>query len=1207
MIKRIFKGIGLILLLLILLVGGGLGWFMGTEKGFQQVLALAQRFAPGTLEWEHAEGKLAGALQLRGLQYSQDGGLDASVDSVEFDWSPGALFSRELRLEQLHVDGIELRLAETEAVTEESEPASGLPDITLPLSIQLDDVLITNVAVYPAGQETPIVIDRVALAASAEGSDVQLTQLEVEAPQGELRLTGDVQTRDDYAMDLALDWQADVHPSGPVQGEGVIKGSLAAMQIEHRLSGLAQAELDASVADLMTQPSWDASIKASLPEPERFSELLSGEPTASIETSGNLDDFQAQAAIELTSSETGPVRLDADLAGSMQRLQIQSLVARLSDSGAELAISGEFLPESLEADIEGQWQSLGWPLEGTPQFGSARGQFAVTGTPESFEFNLDADVDGEQLPSGQWRASANGSTTALETFTLEGQTLTGLIKASGEASWQDRPEWDVELVTEGIDPGTQWPEFSGQIDLRVKSQGQVLEQGVQLVADIEQLSGSLREQPLSGSGHVELDGDKLQIEALDLTHGPSSISASGAVDEQIALDFAVNSPDLTTLVPELQGEVDLSGTVSGSRQAPSVKASGTAENIAFGPNGLTALAFSVDAGLSEQFVSTIELSASGITAGGQQISEVNLDGEGTPAEHEVSLSAQTDQGDLVTALAGGYQDASWNGSLSRLQLSDTPAGNWQLRKPAPIDASAEQADLSALCLDNSDELGSICVDGNWQLEGDSQAVVTLSDLSPGLAEAYMPEGFVLDTQLDGELTASLDASGSMNAEAGLALSAGELTIESSGSPVRIGLEQTTVDASWQDEQALVDVVSAFTDFGELNLQASLSDPAGEGALAGRLDLDFDDLTLISAFAPQVQQVAGSLDSNLVLGGTLQAPLIEGELALRDFHAEIPETAMVIEDTQLRVTGERDGSLLIDGESMSGGGQLTIDGSFNPGSRALDLSVNGDSYSVANTGVMQVVVSPALDIAMDDSGMQVVGSVTIPQAYINANGGNEGIKTVSASSDVVYVSEEGEVEEQETAASQVEVDVQIVLGDSVEVEAGDFRGRLEGDLRVQQSPGIAPRGTGTINVTNGDYVIYGQQLNMERGRILFSGGPVDNPSLDMEVAREVQEYDVIAGARIQGTAQSPRLELYSEPSMPDASILSFILLGQPPGTMGGSYTLGKYLTPDLYVSYGIGLFDAINTFNMRYRLTDKLAVEAESGSGSSADIIYTIER
>ncbi len=74
-------------------------------------------------------------------------------------------------------------------------------------------------------------------------------------------------------------------------------------------------------------------------------------------------------------------------------------------------------------------------------------------------------------------------------------------------------------------------------------------------------------------------------------------------------------------------------------------------------------------------------------------------------------------------------------------------------------------------------------------------------------------------------------------------------------------------------------------------------------------------------------------------------------------------------------------------------------------------------------------------------------------------------------------------------------------------------------------------------------------------------------------------------------------------MPDASILSFIRLGQSPGAKGGSYTLGKYLTRDLYVSNGIGLFDAMNTFNIRY----KPVAEAESSSSSSADLSCTIEK
>ena len=59
--------------------------------------------------------------------------------------------------------------------------------------------------------------------------------------------------------------------------------------------------------------------------------------------------------------------------------------------------------------------------------------------------------------------------------------------------------------------------------------------------------------------------------------------------------------------------------------------------------------------------------------------------------------------------------------------------------------------------------------------------------------------------------------------------------------------------------------------------------------------------------------------------------------------------------------------------------------------------------------------------------------------------------------------------------------------------------------------------------------------------------------------------------------------------------------------GVSYTLGKFITPDLYVSYGIGLFDRIQAFNMRYKVTDTVSLIGSSSTVSSADLIYTIER
>lgn len=1208
MIKRILKYTGLCFLLLVLLVVGGLSWLIGTEKGFQQTLALAGKYAPGEFSWDQADGKLAGPLRIKGLHYLQVDAIEAKVGELKFDWHPTALFSTEVAIEQLLLDDVELHLpevADTDADVSESSTDGVLPDISLPVSITLKDIAVNNVSIYPAGQDTPIEIDRVALTGTAQQSDVHLEFLEVIAPQGELRLEGDVKTRDDYPMDLTLGWRADIGQSAPLQGEGKLEGSLLELQIDHQVKGFAMADIEATISNVIQSPEWKASIDGSLPDAGSLSALLTGTPQFSLQTSGTPDEYQAQATVNVATTETGPVTVNADLGGSSEVLDIHSLEARMSENGGEFSAAGQLTFASLYSDIQGQWQGLSWPVLTDPQFSSNTGSYAIKGSPDDFKARVSTEVDGADIPSGQWDVSLDGSATALNNFVVLGHTLDGTIVAIGSASWETQPYWDVELVTEGINPGSQWADFSGSINLEVSSEGRISEDGPQLNAEIKRLSGRFRDQPLSGKGLIRLVGERVNIEQLNVTHGKSVLLANGEIDNQIALDFELVSPDLSTLLPELTGAIGVAGTVSGSKDAPKLNVSGNADNVAYTGNSVSTLKFSIDAGLAANDHSTLSFDASGIAAGGQKISDISLSAEGSQLNHRIVLSTDTDQGGLGTQLEGSYQNDTWNGNLSSLELDNTAAGDWHLREPVAITANAQEADASTLCLDNGDKLGSLCVAASWLAVGESTVTAKISGLSPRLVRDYLPAGIIVDTELNGDINASLGSDGALNADASLAFTPGKLIVESGNTPINIGLEKTTIDASLRGDDVMLELATAFTDLGTLNVQASLSDPASEGRLAGKLNADFQDLSLISAFVPQIQQVSGGLKSKLSMGGTVQTPLIEGELALLDFSAEIPETAMVIKDTQLRVKGNPDGTLLINGESRSGDGYLKIKGRVNPATRAIELNLNGDQFEVANSTMMQAVISPQLSIGMDDKGMRVSGKVTIPRAYINANGGSEGIQTVSSSSDVVYVSEEGEQEE--APASQLDLDVQIILGDSVEVEAGDFRGKLEGDLRIQQTPELAPLGTGTINVLNGDYVIYGQQLNMERGRILFSGGPVDNPSLDMEVARTVQEYDVVAGAKIQGTVQTPRLELYSEPPMPDASILSYILLGQPPGTTGGSYTLGKYLTPELYVSYGIGLFDAINTFNMRYKLTDKLAVEAESGSGSSADLIYTIEK
>jgi len=165
--------------------------------------------------------------------------------------------------------------------------------------------------------------------------------------------------------------------------------------------------------------------------------------------------------------------------------------------------------------------------------------------------------------------------------------------------------------------------------------------------------------------------------------------------------------------------------------------------------------------------------------------------------------------------------------------------------------------------------------------------------------------------------------------------------------------------------------------------------------------------------------------------------------------------------------------------------------------------------------------------------------------------------------------------------------------------------------------------------------------------------------------------------VAGTLQHPITKLYSEPAMPDADVLGYIVLGHPLGSsgeqaslvvqaagallsssqaevlqeqiksrlglstleitggVGGStshmgykplpvtapgaipagtqpgitetvLTVGKYLTPQLYISYGKSLFTGSNLFRLRYDLSKQWQVETQTGSESGADLFYKLE-
>src|SRR3546814_16334889 len=87
-----------------------------------------------------------------------------------------------------------------------------------------------------------------------------------------------------------------------------------------------------------------------------------------------------------------------------------------------------------------------------------------------------------------------------------------------------------------------------------------------------------------------------------------------------------------------------------------------------------------------------------------------------------------------------------------------------------------------------------------------------------------------------------------------------------------------------------------------------------------------------------------------------------------------------------------------------------------------------------------------------------------------------------------------------------------MGDDVKLRGFGLEGTLGGDLRVRAVPGREMTAVGNLEV-GGRYEAYGQKLRIERGHLVWSNGPVADPSLDIRAVRKIDRQSVGKGKHV----------------------------------------------------------------------------------------------
>jgi translocation and assembly module TamB len=420
---------------------------------------------------------------------------------------------------------------------------------------------------------------------------------------------------------------------------------------------------------------------------------------------------------------------------------------------------------------------------------------------------------------------------------------------------------------------------------------------------------------------------------------------------------------------------------------------------------------------------------------------------------------------------------------------------------------------------------------------------------------------------------------------------------------------------------------------------------------GRLNASLPDLAPFAVFAPQLANVHGRMDAQGSVTGTLQEPRITGQVTAAELAADIPAIGLHLKNGRLDVRPKSSEEFQVSGGIDSGKGSLKFAGTAST-SGAVNMRIDGDRFLAADIPGAKVVITPDLDMVRNEERMTLSGKVTIPEADVNLQklprGGD---KALAASPDVVVVDEEAQQEAAEQAIP-LYANITVSLGDEVNLTGFGLVAKVAGNLDVRERPGTDTVGSGDVNVT-GTYKAYGQDLTIQQGQLLYAATPLDNPRLRIEATRTVDE--VVAGLRIRGSAQSPELTVFSDPPMGQANALSYIVAGKPLDDIGSgegdgdavqaatrslgaaaggllaknvgrrlgadelavkddemiggaALTVGQYLSPRVYLSYGVGLFEPGEVITLRYKLNKDLSVQAQRGPmDTRAGIEYRTQR
>jgi translocation and assembly module TamB len=946
---------------------------------------------------------------------------------------------------------------------------------------------------------------------------------------------------------------------------------------------------------------------------------------------------------------------------------LDKLLLRPFASSGRLRVRGraDASAEPLRAELHAEWGEIVIPETLAGQVLRTRGRVDAAGSLDDWRATGAVDVGpGRTLAATAFQARGTHERIVLDRLDVE--QASGRLAARGVVQLAPRVAWDLNAEARSFDPGEFAAAWRGDLDLDVSTNGTLGEAGPEGRVALRRLEGRLRGRPLQGRADLAFAAP-LQVSGTAwLRSGTSRVALEAEAGERLDARATFAVDELDDFVPGAAGAFD--GDVRATGRWPEVAVVGRVDGRGLRVAGASVGAVRADVNVTNPTAPSgrARLVARDVAASGLQFATVTFEGSGRPEAHRATLVADGERLALGLGVQGALDGEraaeagpAWRGRLERLDVRAPGIADYSLEEPARVAYVGGALELSRSCL--TDGPARVCAAAETRPDGTLAAQYAISRLPLGLANA------VLAGRLPGELRGELAGEGDVRRDAagrwfGAAnLASAEATFsfaDDAALPVageRLVLYRNLrVVANLRGTAAEARVTGAIGRDGALDVEGAVDGlDAAAARVRATLRAELPTLAPLAPFVPQVDALDGRVSARASVTGTTLAPRVAGELRAERLTAEVPLLGLTLREGTVAVNAPASGPVSLAASVRSGDGTLNLRGAATR-EGAVEATVTGDNVLAADIPAARVIAAPDLRVERDAERLVLTGRVTIPTATIDVQRLPQA-GPQRRSPDVVVVNEPARAEEAPGEGPPLYARVEVVLGDDVTLGGFGLESTLDGRLVVVERPGRRPTGSGEIRIA-GRYKAYGQDLRIASGRVLYAGTPLDNPRLEIRAVREL-ENDLQAGLLIRGTARNPEVSVFSDPSLGETDAHAYLVTGRPLkaigaggtgeegelmqkaaqslGTAAGgllakrlgqrlgidevgisddediggaAFTVGEYLSPRLYLGYGIGLFDPGQVITLRYALRENLSVEAVRGDETMrAGVEYRVER